>query len=104
MRFSAHLAGTVVLSVALFAVAAACGDSAKNEGASHGVVTAVDASARTITLDHEDIPGVMTAMTMTFEVAPDVELEGIEPGAEVDFQVKQAGAEYTVTELRRSAP
>ena len=49
-----------------------------------------------------DIPGLMKAMTMTFDVAPEVALEGLEPGAEVDFQVKYEGGAYVVTELRRS--
>jgi Cu/Ag efflux protein CusF len=55
-----------------------------------------------VTLDHEDIPGFMKAMTMTFTLAPDVALDGIDPGAKVDFRVKDEGGVYTVTALRGS--
>jgi Cu/Ag efflux protein CusF len=91
-----------VFGAALLAAAAACGGSGPKAAASHGVVRAVDASARTITLEHEDIPGIMTAMTMTFEVAPDVSLEGVAPGAKVDFEVTEDPNGIRVTKLSRS--
>ena len=69
-----------------------------------GTVTAVDAAARKITIDHEDIPGLMEAMTMPFEVAPGVVLEGLEPGTAVDFEVSRAAGGYTVTKLLRAGP
>jgi Cu/Ag efflux protein CusF len=81
-----------MLAAVLSTAVAACGASGPQASKSHGVVKAVDASARTITLDHHDIPGIMPAMTMTFEVAPDVSLEGIAPGAQVDFEVTQDDA------------
>ena len=87
--------------LALALGAAACGGGAPEEHAGHGVVQALDVQARTITLDHEDIPNFMKGMTMTFELAPEVALEGIEPGAEVDFRVHEQGGVYTVTEVRR---
>lgn len=68
----------------------------------HGVVKKLDVGARTVTLDHGDIPGLMKAMTMTFDVAPGVALDDLRPGAEVDFWVKEEGGTYTVTEIHRS--
>ena len=44
---------------------------------------------------------MMPAMTMTFPVAPEVSLEGIEPGAKVAFRVEVRGNTYTVTKLER---
>jgi protein SCO1/2 len=70
----------------------------------HGTVTGVDAPAHKITLDHEEIPGLMVAMTMTFDVAPDVALDDFEPGTAVDFEVKHEGSTYLVTQLRRAGP
>ncbi len=91
------------LAAVLIAALAGCGSGAPKTAASRGVVTAIDATAHTITLDHEDIPGVMMAMTMTFAVAPAVSLDDIEPGAKVDFSVRQdASGGITVTELHRS--
>ena len=46
----------------------------------------------------------MKAMTMTFNVAPGVALDGIGQGTEVDFRVVEEGGVYTVTEMRSSAP
>ena len=90
---------------ALVAALSACGGAQPKTAASRGVVDAVDASARMITLDHEDIPGVMMAMTMTFAVAPEVSLDDIEPGVKVDFSVRQdASGGITVTALHRSGP
>ena len=70
----------------------------------HGTVTAVDAPARRITIDHEDIPGFMVAMTMPFDLEPGVSVDGIEPGTAVDFEVRQEGSRYLVTGLRRAEP
>jgi Cu/Ag efflux protein CusF len=83
----------------VLAVAAACGGEASGDHPGHGVVMNVDAAARNVTLDHEDIPGLMKGMTMTFDVAPDVSLEGIRSGMEVDFRLKHENGVYTVTAL-----
>ena len=96
-----RIAGVAALGVWLLAAAAACGGPEATTGESRGVVTAVDASAHTVTLDHEDIPDMMPAMTMTFLVAPEVSLEGLAPGAKIAFRVKYEANAYTVTEIRR---
>ncbi len=49
---------------------------------------------------HDDIPGFMKGMTMTFDVAPGGELDGIDRGVKVDFRVKEERGIYTVTEIR----
>ena len=81
---------------------AACDSGSADRHPGHGVVTSIDVGARKVTLDHEDIPGLMLAMAMTFEVAPSVSLDDALEGAEVDFRVKEEGGVYTVTEIRRS--
>jgi len=78
----------------------ACGPGASPDHEAHGVVVSLDATARKIALDHGDIPGFMKAMTMTFEVAPEVALDGVAPGVEVDFRAKEEGGVYTVTMIR----
>jgi Cu/Ag efflux protein CusF len=77
-----------------------CGDSAE-PGKAQGVVTDVFPEERKVTLDHEEIPGMMAAMKMDYHLAPDVSLEGITPGTEVDFRAKKVGGLYTVTEMQR---
>jgi len=87
-----------ILSAVLVAAHVACGGSA-TEGSGTGVVRGVDAAHATVTLEHGDIPGVMKAMTMTFEVTDRELLEGVDVGEEVDFHVRYADGKYTVTEI-----
>ena len=74
------------------------GDTADHAG--HGVVVSVDAAKGEITLDHEDIPGLMKGMTMMFEAADHALLAGVEVGQEVDFRVREeAPGRYVVTAI-----
>ena len=72
-----------------------------DEGASRGVVVAVDADRGVVTLDHEDIPGLMKAMTMDFRADPAL-LAGIEAGQSVDFRVRYADGAYELTAISPS--
>ncbi len=101
MRDPISVAMAVMLGVVLLLGLPACGGESSDAHPGHGVVKQVDAAARTVTLDHEDIAGFMKGMTMTFHLAPGIPLDGIEAGAEVDFRVKLDGDVYTVTEIRR---
>src|SRR2546428_10534698 len=56
-----------------------------------GDVTAVDPAALQVTISHEDIPGLMRAMTMPFRVRSAEVLSGIAPGTRVRFELVQAG-------------
>lgn len=104
---------TVGLPIAKLAVAAlfglavaglgACRNDAPKVHSAHGIVKAVDAAARVVTLDHEEIPGVMMAMVMDFEVAPQVALDAGLVGSEVDFEVEEHGGALRVVSLKRSA-
>jgi Cu/Ag efflux protein CusF len=78
--------------------------AADQEGhAAHGVVKRVDVSTGTVTIDHEDIPGLMMAMTMEFEVSDPSILHGVSPGQAVDFRVLKKGDRYVVTEIHPAA-
>jgi Cu/Ag efflux protein CusF len=89
------LALVVVLATSL----AACkGDS--SHGTGNGTVTGVDLAKSEITLDHDDIPGIMSAMTMTFSVPDKKLLDGVAPGAEVEFDIEVVNGEYRVTGIR----
>jgi len=87
----ARFARVLVLGAAL----AACGGAEAGRG--EGVVLQVHGDGRVV-IEHGDIPGVMKAMTMEFEVDPAL-LEGIEPGDRVEFRIADAGGRYRVTEL-----
>jgi Cu/Ag efflux protein CusF len=89
------LALVVVLATSL----AACkGDRAHGTG--KGTVAGVDLAKSEITLDHGDIPGIMSAMTMTFSVPDKKLLDGVAPGAKVEFDIEVVNDEYRVTGIR----
>ena len=66
-----------------------------------GVVLEVHAERGQIVIKHEDIPELMMAMTMTFEVADRTMLEGLSPGQRVDFRVEHAEGRYRILAINR---
>jgi Cu/Ag efflux protein CusF len=65
----------------------------------HGLVKAVDATAHTVTIDHDDIPGLMPRMTMEFSVTDSAALSAIKIGERVDFSLRDDGGKFVVTEI-----
>ena len=98
---SGTVRGLAVMAAVAWAIAGCGSEGSPEEGRARGVVEAVDVAARTVTLDHEEVPGLMGAMTMEFEVGPEVEIDGLTPGAEVEFWVEYEAGGYTVTRIRR---
>jgi len=71
-----------------------------NQYAARGVVQAVAADHRQVTIRHEAIPGYMMAMTMDFPVRDTKELAGLTPGEQVTFTLVVTGNEDWVQNLR----
>ena len=70
-------------------------------GKGSGTVTAVDAVAGKITLDHGAIPDVgWPAMKMGFSAKPDL-LKGVAVGDKVDFDLTVSGSAGEVTAIRK---
>jgi len=65
-----------------------------------GMVLAVSPGAKTITISHRDIAGLMPAMVMEFPVARGENLVGIGPGARITFELI-GGPRYVVKNVRR---
>lgn len=64
-----------------------------------GVVEAVDAEAKTVTIAHGPVAALeWPAMTMTFQ-APDVDLTAIEQGDEVSFEITASGTDTSITSI-----
>ena len=63
-----------------------CGNSDKHYSLTGKVVSKVQAT-HTLVVDHDAIPGFMTAMTMPYPVAPGVDLSGIEPGDRIQARI-----------------
>jgi len=53
-----------------------------------GVVEAVDAELKQVVIDHEDIPGVMPAMSMSFDIGDPRLLETLAPGQRIEFTLE----------------
>jgi len=65
-----------------------------------GVVKAIDAAKGTITLQHEAIAAIgWPAMTMPFKVASPDLLKRVKVGDKVQFGLRPAGMESTVTSI-----
>ena len=66
-----------------------------------GVVVSVDPDKKTVKIDHEEMPGFMKAMTMSFTVQDAKLLEGLTAGDRVQGRVKKVGNDYVLPELRK---
>jgi len=53
-----------------------------------GVVEAVDVELKQVVIDHDDIPGVMPAMSMSFDVGDPRLLETLAPGQKIEFTLE----------------
>jgi Cu/Ag efflux protein CusF len=63
-----------------------------------GVVTAIDAASGALTLDHEEIKGLMAAMEMMYRVeSPDIS-EGLGVGDRIAFDLD--GKSYTIVGVK----
>jgi Cu/Ag efflux protein CusF len=53
-----------------------------------GVVTAVDAAAGRLTINHQAIAGLMPAMEMSLGANPPTLVEGVRPGDKIEFDIE----------------
>ena len=65
-----------------------------------GKVTTVNMAAKEVTIDHEDIPGLMKGMQMAFAVEDAKLLDGIKPGSQVEGKLKNVSGKYVLTALK----
>jgi Cu/Ag efflux protein CusF len=67
----------------------------------NGTVVAIAADGSSVTLDHEDIPGLMKAMKMEFRVADPKLLGGLSSGDRVRGRLKAGSGDYVITRLEK---
>src|SRR5262249_59737463 len=91
--------GSRLRAVLVFVAAAAVGCNRDHVYTGEGDVLEVDAPHRHVTIRHDDIPGLMPAMTMRFAVRSADTLAGTTAGTRVRFDVVQDGQELVVTRL-----
>ena len=68
-----------------------------------GTIVAVDASKPSVKLDHQDIPGLMPAMVMDFDVENAKILEGLKIGDKVQGKLKVDSGRYILTHLEKTS-
>ena len=74
----------------------ACGGDGAKRYDARGVVEDVNREYGQVLIDHEDIEGLMPAMTMSFDVTDAAVLDGLERGQAIDFVVEFDGRSYRV--------
>ncbi|MEZ4334552.1 MAG: SCO family protein [Myxococcota bacterium] len=62
--------------------------------AAHGIVEDVDRDGAQVLIEHDDVPGLMPAMTMNFAVPDLALLERLQRGQAIDFVVDFTGRSY----------
>jgi protein SCO1/2 len=65
-----------------------------------GVVEAVDPALKQVVIDHEDIPGVMPAMSMSFDVGDPRLLDTLAPGQKIAFTLEIRSRSFRVVAAR----
>lgn len=85
----------VLLALLVSLLAAGCGSGTKRYEA-EGVVFEVNREFRQVLIAHEDIPGLMPAMTMNFDVADPALLDTLKQGQRIRFELEFTGSSYRV--------
>ena len=95
----------VLLLASLVAAACSREEPARQAEGKHwtvqGKIVSLSPDDKRVEIDHQDIPGLMAAMTMTFPVVDARLLSGVKPGDGVEFELAQTDAGIVVTALRK---
>ena len=85
------------LAAALLLLSSACGPERYE---AKGRIVEVRADLGQVMIDHEDIPGLMPAMTMNFDVDPEV-VQDVAAGDEVRFRISRTGESFRVVTIAK---
>ena len=69
-----------------------------------GTIVAVDLEKQTVTIDHGEIKGLMSPMTMTFPVESPELLQGTTPGDRVTFRLLRTSKRLAMVALTKEGP
>ncbi|HXN22971.1 MAG TPA: copper-binding protein [Candidatus Dormibacteraeota bacterium] len=89
MQKLSRVLGGLLFTFAIASAMAGCGQKTETRQAPRkrypvvGKVVALDKARNRITVEHQEIPGLMQAMTMTYEVREQKEMNDLEPGDEI---------------------
>jgi mono/diheme cytochrome c family protein len=98
----------IVFALLVCFAAVSCSKSVSNETSgekkvfnSTGVIKAIDLNALKITIDHQDIPGYMATMEMSFTLANAAVADGIAVGDKVAFVLERADGKVKLTRMSK---
>lgn len=82
----------------VFFLLVACSDEAGGPGVyeARGIVEDVDVTRAQVLIEHEDVPGLMPAMTMNFAVPDEDVLNALAAGQVITFEMRFTGRTYEV--------
>jgi Cu/Ag efflux protein CusF len=66
-----------------------------------GAVVSIDKENNTVTIAHQDIPDLMKAMTMGFQIKDTTLLAGIQPQDSVQFELTVSGDEMWISNIMK---
>jgi protein SCO1 len=72
-----------IVAVICVGSAAGCQSAPEKHYSVQGEVISADAAKKLLTVKHGDIPGLMPAMTMTYQVAEPKQMETLQPGDKI---------------------
>ncbi len=87
-------------AVALVLACAALACRPANVYEAHGIVREVDPATGQAVIEHEEIPGLMSAMTMSFDVPDKALLAQLAPGQHIEFELEVTERSYRVISAR----
>ena len=97
-RILARFCWALVVFVLSAPLACERGDGGPGHYSAHGIVEDVDPENGQILIDHEDVEGLMPAMTMNFAVSDPDLLARLAPGQVIDFEIHFTGRSYEVVD------
>jgi Cu/Ag efflux protein CusF len=101
-----HWLCVLVVSAPLILTGCSGGDQKASEEKQYpikGTVIAVNAGKPSVTLDHEDIPGLMKGMEMEFDVGNAKLLDGLQPTNQVEGQLQMKNGKLTIIGLQKKS-
>jgi Cu/Ag efflux protein CusF len=66
-----------------------------------GAVVSLEEKGKKITLKHDEIKGLMAAMTMEFTVRSSAMLDSLRPGDSVRFTLRPEGADFVIEKIEK---
>jgi protein SCO1/2 len=90
----------ILIGCALVVLLAAACRPAASVYEVRGVVRDVQREYGQLVVEHEDVPGLMPAMTMNFDVADATLLESLEPGDVIRFRLEVTRRSYRILDAR----